>query len=1019
MKNLSFFRQSGVVLHMLLGSFCTLQAMASTPLPNTRHGYGPPTYVAATNDKRPQQQQISGIISDQNGPLPGVTISVKNGTAVAITDESGYYTITASINDTLILSYIGYKTLEILVKSPTVNAILNEDAATLQEVTVNAGYYTVKEKERTGSIATIKAADIEKQPVTNVLGALQGRMAGVDITQETGLPGGGFDIRIRGLNSLRSGGNAPLYIIDGVPFASDAIGDGLTATTFPVTTSPLNTINPNDIESIDILKDADATAIYGSRGANGVVLITTKKGVYGKTLFSVAATTGAGTVTRMMNLLNTEQYLIIRQQAFANDGIVEYPSNAYDVNGTWDPLRYTDWQKELIGGTAEIRTLQASLSGGSETTNFFVSANTYSQGTVFPGDFNYKKGGGHASINHRSADSKFRMLFSATYDVQSNNQPASDLTRISRNLAPNAPALYTEDGELNWENSTWENPLAALNAKALANTNSLVANSTLSYVLPLGITARASMGFTDLYHKESRAIPFTIYDPIYEATSQLSTIYLNNTNRRSWIVEPQISWKNETNRNIVDVLVGTTFQNQVNNKQVQIARGFTSNHLMYDLSSASLIRTLQNNETEYKYQALFGRVNFSHNQRYFLNLTGRRDGSSRFGPGKQFSNFGAVGGAWLFSESEWMKKRLSFLSQGKIRSSYGITGNDQIGDYQFLDTYQSSGVDYNGSMGLEPIRLFNPNFSWETNKKLEVAAELGFLRDRISIAASYYKNRSSNQLVGIPLPATTGFSSINGNLGATVENSGIELTSRTINVKSKNFDWSSNFNISIPKNKLIAFPGLETSTYQNQYIIGESISIRKVYNFTGINPQTGIYEFEDVNNDGIISSIDDAKIVKDFSPSYFGGLLNHFRYKNIELDFLFQFVKQLNWNALTQYSAAGSFGNQPVAVLGGWQQIGDSAANQIYTTGANGDAMTAAERYATSDAAISDASFIRLKNISISYKVPQLKGIQCRLYLQAQNLITFTSYKDADPEFRSMNFLPPLRILSFGTEIKF
>lgn len=968
-----------------------------------------------------KQQNITGVVKDSNGVLSGVTVTVKGKPISTITDNIGQFTITATVGDILIFSFIGYKEVAVTVSvDPVINVIMREDATSLKEVTINAGYYTVKDKERTGSISKISSKDIEKQPVTNVLAAMQGRMAGVDITQTTGVPGGGFDIRIRGLNSLRSSGNAPLYVIDGVPFASDAIGDSQTSSTLPTATSPLNSINPSDIESIEILKDADATAIYGSRGANGVVLITTKKGKAGKTQFTASASTGTGQVTKKLDLLNTQQYLAIRQQAFANDGITDYPYNAYDVNGTWDVNRYTDWQKVLTGGTAEIKTLQASVSGGSAQTHFLVSGNTYTQSTVFPGDFDYKKGGIHVSLDHESDDKRFKVVFSGGYDVQDNDQPAIDLTRISRNLAPNAPALYDADGNLNWENSTWENPLAALYSEALAKTNSLVANSTFSYKLPYGFTAKTSLGFTDLRHHESRTDPSTIYDPVYEAGAEYSSIFLTTSSRQSWIVEPQLNWQRAMGKGKVDVLVGGTFQNQESNNMLQYGSGFTSNSLLYNLASASFSKTFYDDVMEYRYQAFFGRVNFSWQDKYIVNLTGRRDGSSRFGPGKQFANFGAMGGAWFFSEEKAIKDKMSFLSFGKLRASYGVTGNDQIGDYQYLDTYQSSGTVYDGTVGLAPIRLFNPNFSWETNRKLEAAVELGFLKDRIFTTVSWYRNRSSNQLIGMPLPATTGFTSMQSNLAATVQNTGLELTLRTVNVQKGSFGWTTNFNFTLPKNKLIAFPGLANSTYSNQYVIGESINIKKLYHFTGVNPQTGIYEFEDVNGDGQLSFADDAQTVRDFSPEYYGGLQNQLRYKNFQLDFLFQFVKQLNWNAATQYSAPGAFGNQPASVVGGWQQTGDTATTQIYTTGLNSDAVNAYGRYATSDAAVSDASYIRLKNIALSYMVPNyVKGLQCKLTLQGQNLLLITPYKDGDPEFRSFNYLPPLRIISFGAEFKF
>ena len=1010
MNKISFYKSVSAFWYLIIFGFSLSYTTASA------------TTVLRPSHNIRQQSQISGIITDGTNPLPGVTISIKGkAKSSTISDFNGHYQIIAASTDILIFSFMGFlNTTEFINGRKTINIQLKEDATQLQEVKINAGYYSVKESERTGSIAKITSKDMETQPVTNVLAAMQGRMAGVDITQQTGAPGGGFDIRIRGLNSLRSTGNAPLYIIDGVPFSSDAIGDRQTSTSLPNATSPLNTITPSAIASVEVLKDADATAIYGSRGANGVVLITTKKGKAGKTQFAASSSTAVGQITRTTDLMRTPEYLTMREQAFSNDGITTYPFNAYDVNGTWDRNHYTDWQKELTGGTAEIKTMQLSVSGGSAQTHFLLSGNTYSQGTVYPGDFDYKKGGTHLSLDHESIDKKFKVTFSGSYDIQDNDQPARDLTRISRNLAPNAPALYNADGTLNWENSSWENPLAALYAKALSKTNSLVTNGLFSYQLGYGFTAKTSFGFTDLQHHETRSNPSTIYDPIYQAGPSYSSIYLTTTARQSWVVEPQLQWQKQLGKGKFDVLAGATFQNETTNRLVQFGSGFTSNSLLYNLASATLSRTNFDDEILYRYQALFGRVNFSWQDKYFVNLTGRRDGSSRFGPGKQFANFGAVGMAWVFSEEKVIREDVSFLSFGKVRGSFGITGNDQIGDYQYLDTYQSSTSVYDGTVGLRPIRLFNPNFSWESNRKIEAAIELGFLNDRIFTTAGWYHNRSSNQLIGMPLPSTTGFTTIQSNLDATVQNTGLELTLRTLNIQQDSFGWTTDFNITLPKNKLIAFPGLATSSYRNQYVIGESINIQKLYHFSGVNPQTGIYEFEDVNGDGALSFADDAQTIRDFSPEYYGGLQNQLRYKRVQLDFLFQFVKQLNWNAASQYSAPGAFGNQPASANGGWQQPGASATTQIYTTGLNSAAVTAYGRYAYSNAAVSDASYIRLKNVAVSYSVPtHLKGLQCKLSLQAQNLLTITSYDDGDPEFRSFNYLPPLRVISLGAEIKF
>jgi TonB-linked SusC/RagA family outer membrane protein len=970
----------------------------------------------------PQQQtQVSGIVTDGTLPLSGVSISIKGQKTTIASDFDGKFTITASSSDILIFTYIGFKPLTIPIAGRSIiNIKMQEDATALQEVKINAGYYSVKESQRTGSISKITSKDIENQPVTNVLAAMQGRMTGVNITQNTGVAGGGFDIQIRGQNSLRSDGNRPLYIIDGVPYSSEAVGSDLTGIVLPSPTSPLNSINPSDIESIEVLKDADATAIYGSRGANGVVLITTKKGKIGKTKFTANLSGGLGKVTRFMELMSTEQYLQMRREAFTNDGIPYGPTD-YDVNGTWDQNRYTDWQKVLIGGTSKINDIQTSISGGSSQTQFLINGNFHKETTVFPGDYNYKKGNLHANLNHKSENEKFRINFSMGYTAQENNQPGIDITQQSILLAPNAPALYDTQGNLNWENSTWINPLSNLEGKYISKSNDLFANSLLSYTILPNLIAKASFGFTDTRFDDSRTQPSTMYDPAYGLGSEFSSIYVNSTNRKSWIVEPQLSWSKNFGKGKTEVLLGSTFQQQTASQLVQEADGFSSNSLIYNLSSAFHVFDLLHSESVYKYQAFFGRVNFSWDERYIINLTARRDGSSRFGPDKQFATFGAIGTAWVFSNETFVKENLGFLSFGKLRASYGTSGNDQIGDYQFLDTYGSSGNNYGGVNGLEPTRLFNPNFGWETNKKLEVALETGFCRDRIFITAGWYDNRSSNQLVGTPLPATTGFNSIQANLDATVQNKGIELSLRTVNFQRQSFNWTTNFNLTISENKLLSFPNIKGSTYENQYVIGDPLNIKKVFHYIGIDPTTGIYQFEDFNSDGLFTAAEDKQSIRNLNPKYFGGFQNSISYQNWQLDFLFQFVNQLNYSGSHGTGIPGTMTNQPVTVIDHWQNPGDNATHQQYTTGVNSEAVDAFYKYYASDAMITDASYIRLKNLSLSYTIPDqwLKNVKCRLVFEGQNLFTITSYEGADPESRFRTSLPPLKVFTTGLQLTF
>ncbi len=965
---------------------------------------------------------VTGKLVDENRqPIAGATIKVKGSTVSAVSDGNGYFTLKNVSEDAVIeISFLGYQVKTVKASKDLGTLQMELAVGKLDEVTVNAGYYTVKERELTGSISRITAKDIEKQPVTNVLATMQGRMPGVEIIQDGGTAGGGFQIRVRGLNSLRENGNELLYIVDGVPYSSELIGYYNTATSTATPTSPLNSINASDIESIEVLKDADATAIYGSRGSNGVVLITTKKGKAGKTQLNITSSTAMGKVTKMAKLMNTQQYLKMRKQGFANDGVTSYPATAYDINGTWDQNRYTDWQDVLMGGTAKINNIQGSISGGSEQTQYLFSGMYRSEGTVLPADFNYGKGAVHLNINHHSQDKKFKFVFSGGYTVQDNLQAATDVTRSARNLAPNAPALFKEDGSLNFEKSTFQNPLGLLRQITTAKINDLVANAILGYQIIPGLDIKANLGFTNLSNTEQRLLPSTAYDPAYNLGSDRSSMFMNLTSRGSWIIEPQVSWAHDFKFAKLETLIGTSFQQQQSSYLYEFGMGFASNSLITNIASATYKEHYGSTNTAYKYQAVFARFNVKlDDDKYILNLTARRDGSSRFGPGKQFGFFGAVGAAWLFSREDVLKES-DVLSFGKLRVSYGSSGNDQIGDYQFLDTYTSSGLNYQGLIGLDPTRLYNPDFGWESNRKFEAALEAGFLKDRIFLTAAWYQNRSSNQLVGIPLPGTTGFSSINANLDATVQNSGIELSLRTMNVASGEFNWTSSFNVSKAKNKLISFPGLEGSTYANRYVIGESINIAKVFRFMGLNSQTGLYVVDDVNKDGAIRYGDDRKTIIDFNPVFFGGFQNEFSYKKWHLDFLLQFVKQkvYDYNPNVQGGAAV---NQRAELANAWVKPGDATDFQKHSSGLNGDAIDAFYNFIDSDAAIVDGSYVRLKNISLSYelKKPILKVAHCKLSLQGQNILTFTSYKGGDPEFKYTAYLPPLRIYNASIQLTF
>lgn len=974
------------------------------------------------------QFEVHGVITDRNRmPLAGVTIMIKGTKKGTVSDFNGAYTLIANTEDVLLFSFLGFKTQEVSIQGLTeINIQMKTDFTSLNAVEINAGYYSVKDKERTGNIAKLDAKTIDKQPVNNPLAAMQGHLSGVNIVQTTGVPGGGYSIKIRGKNFI-NGSTAPLYLVDGVPYGSQSLESSLVSSGINRgNVSPLNAINPSDIESIEVLKDADATSIYGSRGANGVVLITTRKAKGGKTQFKANMSSTLGQSTRFMTLLNTDQYLEVVREGVVNDGFGPFLEDpAFDFIWpdlkTWDDTRNTDWQNELIGGTAYRNNMQLSVSGGSEQTQFLISGGSLKETTVFPGNGNYKKVSMFNTLAHQSKSQKFTVNFSSSYSIEDNQLPRLDFTGVAYRLQPNAPKLYTDSKTLNWEDSTWDNPLASLEQKYRAQTNTLIAKLGLAYAIMPNLKLKTNLGYTNNQLESHRIFPSSARQPSLGLDASSSSFDMNRSSRESWIIEPQLDWSQHFGHIKLQLLLGSTFQKQESKALVQTARGFPSDNLLLNLAAANTIEVSRDSQSTYKYQAIFGRINIKWRDRYILNLTARRDGSSRFGPGRQFGNFGAIGFSWLFSEEKFLENS-SIISLGKLRGSYGITGSDNIGDYRFSSTYNTTGLDYNGVSVLEPTGVFNPNFGWESNKKLELALELGLFNNKIQLQTVWYQNRSSNQLIGLPIAATTGFNSLTGNFDATVENSGIEWDLNTVNFQNKHFKWTTTFNLTVPRNKLISFPNLENSPFANRYRIREALTSIPLYHALGVDTDTGLYQFEDYNEDGNISSLDDKQWFEDLAPRFYGGLGNAITYKNLTLNVFLQFKKQLGYNYLRSGATVGLRQNVPVQLLDRWQNPGDNNPMQRASgLGLYPGVLDADNRQRESNATISDASFIRLRNLTISYQVPQdfSKGLDLNLYLQGQNLFVITPYDGPDPEQSSFEILPPLRQVTLGMQLSF
>jgi TonB-linked SusC/RagA family outer membrane protein len=981
---------------------------------------------------------IKGRVTDDLGnPMPGVNVIVKGTTYGTSTDANGDFHLEVPENATIfIFSFIGFKTLETPIDGRTqFDIVMQPDATTLEAVQVSGGYYETTARMKTGSIVKVSAKDIENQPVTSPLLALQGRMPGVEITPTSGAPGSAVRIQIRGQNSMRVGnagegsnGNLPLYVIDGIPVNSSPIAsrsisllrDGI---------DPLSTLNPSNIESIQVLKDADATAIYGSRGANGVVLITTKNKKQAEGLHAdVSVYRGFGEIVNRVEMLSTSQYLAMRHEAIQNDGgnaKIRYDNPVmgpyyYPDLLHWDTTRYTDWQEKIVGHRSNINDIQFNIAGGTGRTSIGFGGAYHKETLIYPGNFGYSRYSGNLNLNHASIDGRFNLSITCNYGLDENKLFDSDqLFGVALTLAPDAPEPYNDDGTLNWSPifgvNTWLNPLSFLRTSHVASAHNLITNVAVSYDLTRGFSLTMNAGFSRYDQNETITKPITSlnpygYDPL-EGNSRIT-----NNQRTSWILEPQLTYRRSLGAHTLTGLAGLSIQQANNISQSSYGTGYTADALLGTLGGAARVVSTGSN-TQYRYGAVFMRVGYDYKGKYLVNVTARRDGSSRFGPGHRYGNFGAVGAAWIFSEESFLRDASNIFSFGKMRGSYGITGNDQIGDSKYIKTYQTSYGTYHGSIGLVPTALYNPEYAWEETKKLEAAVELGFFNDRIFIEIASFRNRSSNQLINYQLPATAGFSDVLTNFNATVENKGMEYSLTTRNIDRERFRWTTTFNISALKNELVAFPGIEESSYSSTFKVGEPLSIRQGYLWTGIDPATGIHTFKDLNDSGDINTFD-QDFLRPMTTRFFGGITNTVSFAGFELNFLLQFSDR--YASVEYFPTPGTLSNQPRSVLNRWQKEGDITDVQRFTT--SGPALRAYSNYRQSDGVIERVSFLRLKTLTLSYSLPlfiieRAEILNAKIFVQGQNVFTSTDFDGWDPE--TLYGAPPLRIISGGIQLKF
>ncbi|GAA4312537.1 TonB-dependent receptor [Mucilaginibacter gynuensis] len=1010
---------------------------------------------------------IRGKVIDSLGrPLIGANVRFSTSGMIysAITDENGEFNFVGVPPNSYLLTatYLGYNKLEMLVNVEGENIFLNLVMETLpsalDQIQVIA-YGTESKRFSVGSVFTVNADAIGKQPVTNPLLALQGQVPGLSVTAMNGVPGSTTLVQMRGQNSLATDRlsfkpyDQPYFIVDGVPFSpqnlnisqlsnlanGQSFSGGLDQATG---IGAFNNINPGDIESITILKDADATAIYGTKGAHGVILITTKKGKAGKTIVDLNVNSQVNAVARPIRLLNTQQYLQLRRDAFAQDSIT--PNNdPNDYSGgfapdltIYDQNKYTNWQKIIQGNSTHNTDIHASVSGGSAGTTFMVSGGYTRSNYNYPGNFGDKRYTLHSALTTSSANRKLNVTLVTDYTYEQNNSAAGYGNSVL--LAPNTPDLTDGNGKLVWNYKGvpfYTNFYAGLLQKSDLQSFNFNSSLNLNYEILKGLKIGTTVGYNRNTGNEHSINPSTAQNPTY---INISAAFANNS-AQNINIEPQINYNKTIGKGELIALLGGTYQKTTTYAFQTQAYGYSNDAFLNSINGASS-QTPFDVSGLTKYVALFGRLKYIHDQKYIIEFSGRRDGSSNFGPGNQFGTFGSVGAGWIFSEETPFKEALPFISYGKLSGSYGTTGSDASVGYKFQALYSAfpygNTTPFQGIKQNIPVNLYNPDFRWATKKALNIALDLGFFENRFSVNATYYRDREGNQLVEYPLAAQAGFATVYENQPALVQNKGWEFTFSSTNIKGKNFIWTSNFNITFNRNKLIAFPNLESSSYTNQYVIGQPTTVVFGYRYKGVNPTTGLFEF--YKADGTASSSPDYRpvaqggdmvIIGNRETKFMGGFGNNFTYKHFSLYVFCQFSSSLQPNAIAALygNPPGMASNLPTYVLGKyWTEPGDTQATlQRLSSSYNSQYLNSAYKFSQSSGGYTTDTYLRVKTAALSYKLPdawleQVKVKNASIFINAQNLFTITNYKFGDPE-QPGNFtsFPLQRIVAFGLNLKF
>lgn len=1008
----------------------------------------------------PQQKghQISGVIKDNNGePIIGANVVEKGTTNGTITDMNGQFTLVVNPNALLQISYIGFNTMDMPVGNKTsFNIKMTEDTKALDEVVV-IGYGVMKKSDLTGSVGSVKADVIQKQAVSSFDQGLQGKVAGVQVMATSGSPGGVVDIRIRGGNSLTSG-NQPLYVIDGYPVTAGGSAGGSGAGQ-----NPLATLNPGDIESMEILKDASATSIYGSRGANGVILITTKRGKSGKTTVTYDGYAGFQHVARKLDMMNATQWAEMVNEGAQTDGRPTYYPSATSnpLYPAVDQLGEGTNYQDLIFRSALIQSHNVSVNGGSENTKFAVIASYFGQdGVVKNQDFN------RVSIRN-NIDTKISKIVSLSTSLavsrvfsnigRENGDGGGNTSVINAALVlpPTVPVRHPETGDFVRMNylsgsSAVPNPVPYVEYLQDKGTiDRILASADLTFNIIDGLTLKVSGG-ADM----SSALR-EVYEPKETNTGYNANGIAQQQNRRSssYSNENILTYIKTFGVHSLNVMAGSSLLFEENKTSSMTARNFISDVYGYNnLDAGAQWDKPNTGRTKSTLLSAFGRINYVLMDKYLFTVTGRADGSSKFGTNNKWAFFPSVAAAWRINQENFMKDA-TWISNLKIRGSWGVTGNQNIPSYSSQEKMNTYVYPIGGitSVGIGAGNMPNPDLKWETTAITDIGVDFGILNNRINFTADYYYKKTTDLLWNISVPLTTGFGTVLKNIGS-LENKGLEL-SLSADVLTGPFKWNTMINWSTNKNKVLEIPGYiptQQGTISGHLKVNGSwlepglpVGVWNLLKTDGIMrteqewkdaprvsdktfDKVGDMRFVDKNGDGKISFGEDRQIVGDPNPDFIFGWTNNFSYKNFDLSiYLNGSVGNDIYNVLrAETNIVCAWGNQQAEVMDRWTANNPNGKYPRAHVLVNQNMLQ-------SDFLIEDGSFLRVQNLTVGYtfeKIPFLRSL--RLYGTAQNLLTITGYSGYNPEVNSQgqsnlqmgvdyNAYPTSRSFIFGVNIGF